>query len=70
MARNDLGRTIIDELRLCYAAEPTLLTELSEIKFGAWINYEDFSLYRVSNRNFQCAFDVRYGMDKVASLRF
>lgn len=70
MARNDLGRAIIDELRLCYVAEPTLLTELSEAKFGERINYDDFAIYRVGSRNFQCAFDVVYGTDKVATLRF
>jgi tRNA-binding EMAP/Myf-like protein len=70
MARNDLGRTIIDELRLCYVAEPTLLAGLSETNFGERINYDDFALYRVGSRNFQCAFDVVYGTDKVATLRF
>lgn len=33
MAKNDLGRTIIDELRLCYSADPTLIEELSNIDF-------------------------------------
>ena len=32
MAKKDLGRTILDELRLCYKAEPSLLKELTNIQ--------------------------------------
>ena len=75
MAKKDLGRTIIDELRLCYTAEPSFLEELSNIEFGDWKNYGDFSLFRVASRHFQYAYDVLYGSafetrTKVATLRF
>ena len=74
MAKNDLGRTIIDELRLCYSAESTLLDELSRIRIGEYINYGDFSLFRVVSRHFKYAFDVLYSdLDdnkKVATLRY
>ena len=58
MAKKDLGRTIIDELRLCYTAESSLLEELSSIEFGNWKNYGDFSMFRVVSRHFQYAYDV------------
>lgn len=75
MAKKDLGRTIIDELRLCYTAESSLLEELSSIEFGNWKNYGDFSLFRVVSRHFQYAYDLLYGSTfetrtKVATLRF
>jgi hypothetical protein len=74
MAKNDLGRTIIDELRLCYSAESTLLDELSRIRIGEYINYRDFSLFRVVSKHFKYAFDVLYSdlndNKKVATLRY
>lgn len=75
MARYDLGKTIIDELRLCYEAEPTLLQELSAVEIGGWLIIDEFYLFRVVSRHFQYGFDVLYGTDaddrsKVATLRF
>lgn len=74
MAKNDIGRTIIDELRLCYTAEPSLLEELANIELGKWKEYGDFSLFRVISRHFQYSFDVVYNGNnnrpKVANLRF
>lgn len=76
MAKNDLGKTIIDELRLCYEAEPTLLKDLSSLEIGGWITFDEFSLFRVVSRHFQYGFDVLYCPDssgsrsKVATIRF
>lgn len=74
MAKSDLGRTIIDELRLCYKAEPPILDELAKTEFGNWIDYGNFSLFRVVSRHFKYAFDVVYSdldnRSKVATLRF
>ena len=75
MAKKDLGRTILDELRLCYKAEPSLLKELTNVQYGDWKNYGDFYLFRVLSRHFQYAFNVLYGPDlsnskKVATFRF
>ena len=75
MARCDLGKTIIDELRLCYIAEPTLLSDLSEIEFGKWKSYDEFTLYRVAHDHFQYGYDVFYddgivARQKVATLKF
>ena len=75
MAKKDLGKTILDELRLCYVAEPSLLKEFTDVEFGDWKSYGDFSLFRVVSRHFQYAFDVLYGSvddnrKKVATLRF
>lgn len=74
MARCDIGKTIIDELRLCYTAEQTLLQELSQIEIGKWRDYENFSLFRVHSRHFQYSYDILYDTEnsriKVATLRF
>lgn len=75
MAKKDLGRTIIDELRLCYTAEPSLLDELATIELGESKNYGDFLLFRVVSRHFQYAFDVLHcssfdNNTKVATLRY
>ena len=42
-----LGETIIDELRLCYVAEPSLLDNLSSAAFGECIDFADFSIVRI-----------------------
>ena len=75
MAKNDLGHTIIDELRLCYTAESILLDELSKLEIGGWKDFGEFSLFRTVSRHFKYGFDVLYnlhptGRKKVATLRF
>lgn len=74
MAKEDLGRTILDELRICYTAEPVFLDYLSEVDFGEWKNFDEFSLFRVVSRHFHYAFDVVYNgcknRSKVATIRF
>ena len=75
MAKNDLGHTIIDELRLCYTAESILLDELSKLKIGGWKDFGEFLLFRTVSRHFKYGFDVLYnlhptGRKKVATLRF
>ena len=74
MAKSDLGKTIIDELKLCYEADQKLLDDLSSVEIGTWVNFAEFSLFRVVSRHFQYAFDVLYNNDhnriKVATLRF
>lgn len=75
MAKNDLGRTIIDELKLCYKAESILLDELSKLEIGGWKDFGDFSLFRTVSRHFKYGFDVLYNLNpttrkKVATLRF
>ena len=75
MAKNDLGKTIIDELKLCYEVDQSLLDDLSMVEIGGWINFGEFSLYRVHGRHFQYCFDVLYNhcfddRIKVATLKF
>ena len=75
MAKNDLGRTIIDELKLCYVAELSLLDELSQIQLGGWADYDKFTIFRVVCEHYQYGFDVlytsiSYGRKKVATFKF
>lgn len=75
MAKNDLGRTIIDELRLCYVAESTLLTELSQLDFNNLHYYGDFMLQRVESPHFEYCFIVYYYLEsgaisRIATLSF
>lgn len=60
MAKNDLGRTIIDELKLCYVAELSLLDELSKIQLGGWVDFDKFTIFRVVCEHYQYGFDVLY----------
>lgn len=71
----NLGKTIIDELRICYIAEPETLRELSAIEVGGCKKYFNFTLVRVLCPHFKYGFNVFYGKDaesgiKVAMLKF
>ena len=75
MAKCDLGKTIIDELRICYTADPTLIQDLSNVDFGKWIYFCDFALLRVVSKQFKYGFEVFLSdecgnREKVATLRF
>ena len=75
MAKNDLGRTMIDELKLCYVAELSLLDELSQIQLGGWAEFDKFTIFRVVCEHYQYGFDVLYtsnscGRKKVATFKF
>lgn len=66
-----LGTTIIDELRLCYIAEPSLLDNLSSVTFGGHIDFTNFSMIRIVGQHFRYLFRV-FDNDKhqVGSLYF
>lgn len=53
MTNDRLGQTIIDELRLCYVAEPELLDTLSLLEFGERVTFERFSVVRIVGQHFQ-----------------
>ena len=53
-----LGAPVIDELRLCYVAEPSLLEDLSRVEVGAFFTVSPFILYRVGGDRFQYQFVV------------
>ena len=53
-----LGETIIDELRLCYIAEPSLLNDLSSVPLGERIDFADFSMVRIIGQHFRYLFKV------------
>ena len=56
-----LGAPVIDELRLCYVAEPSSLEELSAVELGASVMISPFILYRVGGDRFQFQFVVCEG---------
>lgn len=58
MASCKLGTTIIDELRLCYIAEPSLLNDLSSVPLGERIDFADFSMVRIIGQHFRYLFKV------------
>lgn len=75
MARCDLGKTMIDELRLCYIAESKLLDDLKGMEFGQLREYDAFTILRVVCSHFQYGFEVFYCPEvnarrKVAMLKF
>lgn len=58
MASCKLGTTIIDELRLCYIAEPSFLDDLSLTAVGERIDFADFSMVRIIGQHFRYLFKV------------
>ena len=58
MASCKLGTTIIDELRLCYTAEPLFLESMSLIAIGERIDFGDFSMLRIVGKHFRYLFKV------------
>lgn len=66
-----LTTTIIDELRLCYTAESSLLNEFGQMKIGENIRLHDYMIYRVRKERFEYGFDVMTDIDtRVAQLYF
>ena len=60
-AKERLGTPVIDELRLCYQAEPSLLVDLSDVKIGdCWI-IEPFTLIRTGGDRFEFSYIVCLG---------
>lgn len=59
--RGEIGTPVIDELRLCYVAEPLLLEELSAAEVGSSVSVSPFVLYRVGGDRFQFQFVVCLG---------
>ena len=54
MSNHDrLGTTIIDELRLCFTAEPEFLQTLSLINLGERLDLENFSIIRTISDHFR-----------------
>ena len=57
----NLGKPVIDELRLCYVAEPSLLEDLSTVEVGgSWIA-PPFTLFRHGGDRFEFTFAVCLG---------
>ena len=69
-----LGTPVIDELRLCYTAEPLLLEELSSVEVGGSIAIAPFVLFRVGGDRFEYLFTVCIGdiesMEEIAILKY
>ena len=53
-----LGRVIIDELRLCYKAEPDTLLLLQNVQLGERIDFDDFSICRITSTHIKYSFNV------------
>lgn len=69
-----LGIPVIDELRLCYTAEPFLLEELSSVEVGGSITIASFVLFRVGGDRFEYMFSVCIGdigsREEIATLKY
>lgn len=70
MASCKLGTTIIDELRLCYIAEPSLLNDLSSVPLGERIDFADFSMVRILGQHFRYLFKVFIGKKQVGNFYY
>lgn len=65
-----LGETIIDELRLCYVAKPSLLDNLSSAALGERIDFADFSMVRIIGQHFRYLFKVFIGKKQVGNFYY
>lgn len=70
MASCKLGTTIIDELRLCYTAEPSLLDALSSVTLGERIDFTDFSMVRIVGQHFRYLFKVFVDKEQVGNFYY
>lgn len=53
MTNDRLGKTIIDELRLCFTAESKFLKTISCLDFGERIDFDRISLIRIVGQHFE-----------------
>lgn len=53
MGNDRLGKTVIDELRLCFTAESEFLSTLSMLGYGERIYFDKFSLIRIAGQHFE-----------------
>ena len=56
--RDLLGVPVIDELRLCYIAEPSLLQELASISIGHSALFSGYIFVRIGGDRFEYTFVV------------
>lgn len=70
MASCKLGTTILDELRLCYIAEPSFLDDLSLTAVGERIDFADFSMVRILGQHFRYLFKVFVGKKQVGNFYY
>ncbi len=59
--RNHFGEPVLDELRICYVADPLLLAELSKVEIGGYREYDPFSLFRKGGDRFEFMFALCLG---------
>lgn len=55
---NKLGITVIDELRLCFTAEPSLLETLRRCNIAECLDFCEFYMVRVDSRYFYATFHI------------
>lgn len=60
----------IDELKICYTADPENLTELMSVDLGSHIDLFGFRFYRIISDRFRYYYDVWQGDKQVAQLKF
>lgn len=60
-AGKHLGEPVLDELRICYAADPLLLADLSRVEVGDYRTFPPFTLFRIGGDRFEFMFAVCEG---------
>ena len=72
--KGKIGVPVLDELRLCYVAEPLLLEDLSSVEVGSSKKIGEFTLYRLGGDRFKYTFAVCMGVvgsrEEVAILKY
>lgn len=70
MAKCDIGKTIIDELKLCYMAEPAFLEELSLMKIGDEREFGEFTFRRQTKKHYKYGYDIYYANKIISTFNF
>ena len=58
MSNGRFGNIVIDELRLCYCAEPEVLSSLQAIPVGERVDFDEFSIIRIISPHIKYSFGV------------
>ena len=67
-SNDNLGKTVIDELRLCYLADNNLLQDLRNIEYGEKAEFETFTLLKIDCQYFKTCFNVYCVSDNIKEL--
>ncbi|MBR4479307.1 MAG: hypothetical protein IKO88_04815 [Bacteroidales bacterium] len=61
LGKGEMGTPVIDELRVCYIADPSLLADLAKIEIGKSWEFAPFTLFRQGSDTYDFLFAICIG---------